>query len=626
MLANLRKISNNFVFKTVIFLIIFSFIAWGIGDIIRNSSNDNVITINNKYFVTSLDFQRAKANYINHLQNMWGTNLTSEQLQSFNINNFVINYLIDSKLFEAFKNELKLEVSDDIVINQIRLDQNFFDENQQFNKGFFKKMLESNHLSETQLEDIIKNEKAKEFIINTLTTGMLYPQPLKEILAKYLGEKRDISIAIISKQNVKLNPPKLKDLEDLYKEKLELFTIPEFRKISYIEISPEIVQSNVKISDGEIKEEYKNYIAENYSLEKRDIYNLVIKDKEKAEEVFTLLKAGHDFTKAAEKYSNRSPDKILMKGVTKSDLPAEFQNEAFNLNKGDFSKIIATNSGYHIIKVEDIHKVSHPKYEVIREDLYKNLVKKKAEELIYEYIKDIEDLIASNSKNIKDLAKEFNLSIKTLEPITYEGYNHEGAKVQLPDLANIQNIIFSKNLKELELIEDTSSSRYFIISVEDIQEKKSKDFAAARSDVLELWTENEVKNQIIQLSNQLKQKIKDNNSNLPEAASSLGLNVENRAIYRNYSYNDEFARKLPEEFLKEILSLGKQGLSNIYPLEDTYIISQVNNVSFEKTNAKLNEEGATKILQTQYQNDYIENLIRYLRNKYSIKINKNLIR
>jgi peptidyl-prolyl cis-trans isomerase D len=625
MLSNFRRISTNPIFRVIISLIILSFIIWGVGDLIKGGSNDYIISVDNKYLVSNLDFQRAKKNYMENFKNNFGINLTDEQFKKFHLEEEIVNQLIDLKLLEALKDDLKLEVSDNIVISQIHENQSFFDENQKFNKDFFSKLLESNSLTETQLGNFVKNEKAKEFITNSIATDNLYPLAIKDVLSQYLNEKRTVSFAYISPENIKLNTPDIKDLENLYKEKQELFVIPEFRQLSYIEISADSIYPNVKISDGEIKEEYKNYIAENYTLEKRDIYNLIIKDKEKADEALKLLKAGNDFVKVVEKYSTRSLEKVLMKNITKSDLPAELQNETFELNKNDYSKIIATNYGYHLIKVIEIHQVSHPKYEIIKENLYKNLMKRKSEELIYDYIKDIEDSIASGSKDIKDLAKELNLTVTTIEPITYDGSNTKLEKVSLPKIPNLLTVLFSKKVKDLELIEDPLSSRYYIVSIDKIVEKRYKDFAEAKNEVTKLWTENELEVQSKKLAALIIHNIKQNNTSLVEEGGKLGLTtLTNKIVYRDLPKNEGFILDLPQDLLNNILSIKKREVSNAYKINDRYILGEVNTITFEKSFNHANEEKVNKSLHSQYNYNYIEDLLHYLRNNHTIKVNKNL--
>jgi len=108
--------------------------------------------------------------------------------------------------------------------------------------------------------------------------------------------------------------------------------------------------------------------------------------REKAESILAQAKAGEDFSKLAETYSD---DPTKQRGgdlgfFEKGDLLPEFEKEIFPLSPGAM-KVVKTSLGYHIVKIEDkrgekIH-ASHIllKTEPSKED--SNLVKQKADSL-----------------------------------------------------------------------------------------------------------------------------------------------------------------------------------------------------------------------------------------------------
>lgn len=68
---------------------------------------------------------------------------------------------------------------------------------------------------------------------------------------------------------------------------------------------------------------------------------------QKANEALERAKAGEDFERLAEEYSD---DLTLTYSFGKSEMDAVFENAAFNLGNGEISDIIETEYGYHIIK------------------------------------------------------------------------------------------------------------------------------------------------------------------------------------------------------------------------------------------------------------------------------------
>lgn len=112
------------------------------------------------------------------------------------------------------------------------------------------------------------------------------------------------------------------------------------------------------------------------------------KYKKTAEEVQKRAASGEDFAALAKKYSDDK--KTGEKGgdlgyFTKDAKDALFTREVFKLKKGDVSKLIATNNGYEIVKINDI------KSEIKELDKCKEEIKKKI--LDEKYIKHVEQLV-----------------------------------------------------------------------------------------------------------------------------------------------------------------------------------------------------------------------------------------
>ncbi len=97
---------------------------------------------------------------------------------------------------------------------------------------------------------------------------------------------------------------------------------------------------------------------------------------EKIKEIKDRIDAGEDFGELALKYSD-DPGSARNKGdlgsFTRGRMVREFDETVFNLKKDEVSKIIRTQFGYHIIKLNDIKQI--PPYEEERENL-KDIYKK----------------------------------------------------------------------------------------------------------------------------------------------------------------------------------------------------------------------------------------------------------
>jgi parvulin-like peptidyl-prolyl isomerase len=100
------------------------------------------------------------------------------------------------------------------------------------------------------------------------------------------------------------------------------------------------------------------------------------KAKARADEAFSKLKAGIDFSQVAWNYAdNMSRVKGGDMGfIHRGRLPAEVEEVAFSLKKGELSDIIENDTGYHIMQVEDRKESKQLSYNEVRKKLESSLV------------------------------------------------------------------------------------------------------------------------------------------------------------------------------------------------------------------------------------------------------------
>jgi parvulin-like peptidyl-prolyl isomerase len=100
------------------------------------------------------------------------------------------------------------------------------------------------------------------------------------------------------------------------------------------------------------------------------------KAKAKADEAFSRLKAGIDFSQVAWNYAdNMSRVKGGDMGfIHRGRLPKDVEEVAFSLKKGELSDVIENDTGYHIMRVEDRKESRQLSFDEIRSKLERSLV------------------------------------------------------------------------------------------------------------------------------------------------------------------------------------------------------------------------------------------------------------
>jgi peptidyl-prolyl cis-trans isomerase D len=125
------------------------------------------------------------------------------------------------------------------------------------------------------------------------------------------------------------------DLQAYYDQHREEFRVPEQVKVSHILIKTPLPEPG--------KQEDAKAVAD---------------ARTKAENVLKEVKAGGDFAKLAEKYSDDSGSAKAggeLGWIGRGRTVPEFEKAAFSLGKGQTSDLVKSSYGFHIIRLEDKH-------------------------------------------------------------------------------------------------------------------------------------------------------------------------------------------------------------------------------------------------------------------------------
>src|SRR5215207_1970710 len=112
------------------------------------------------------------------------------------------------------------------------------------------------------------------------------------------------------------------------------------------------VTEDTKVTDKEIAAYYNKNKAQYGTPEQRDIRHILVPTKKQADNLYDQIKAGGDFAALAKKFS-KDPASASQGGkltIARGQTVAPFDQTAFLLSKGQTSRPVKTQYGYHIIE------------------------------------------------------------------------------------------------------------------------------------------------------------------------------------------------------------------------------------------------------------------------------------
>lgn len=595
-------------------LLVISFITWGIGDMFK--SNASIVAKIGRESISINEFQHALKQETHNLQQMFGDALTIEQMRSFGLVDMVLNKLISNKLLEAESKNLKLFVSNKVILDLIKKDSNFH-KNNKFNEEKFNQLLTANNITPDQYLEMLK----KEFSTKILAGNFIKPYPIldqiKENVYYYNNEKRIVDLIKITVDSINKPDHFTEDeLQNFYEKHKNNYQLPEYRKISYIHLNPNSFEQKITITEEELHKLYNDTINNYLIQETRDFYNFVFPNEQEAK-IFQNKLKNQNFEDSLNDYKNTYPNKTPKNINVETNLIAtEIKETIRDLNIGEISGLIKTSFGYCIIKLDNINQQKYkPLYEV-KEELTLNLKQQKLDNYIIALIRSIDDDLAGGT-SIQELSDKLNIAMKTTGFFDFEGSNeHKQRLDNLPTQDDFITKIFDydENM-EAEIIE-TKDHNYFVVKIEEIKPSTLMSFNQAKAIVREGLTDHYTSTKMQELAVKIFEKLNNDNI-IDNIISNNKVNMQHNVILTRFNQDNH----LPQELVNNIFNLNINQFTPPYKnTNGEYILAIVKNItrpnSINHEDLKIVSEELSRTIQDEISEQYFN----YLQKKYSIKI------
>lgn len=152
------------------------------------------------------------------------------------------------------------------------------------------------------------------------------------------------------------------------------------------------VTDKVKITDAEIVKYYNENKEQYGQPEQRDVRHILVKDKAKADDLYTQLKAGANFAELAKKNSI-DPGSKAQGGkltISKGQTVAPFDETAFMLQTNNISRPLKTQYGYHIIQpISAVKPAKTTPLKDVKEAIRQQLLQTKKNDAMTKWVEDL---------------------------------------------------------------------------------------------------------------------------------------------------------------------------------------------------------------------------------------------
>jgi peptidyl-prolyl cis-trans isomerase D len=475
-------------------LLIASFALWGIGDPLSTIGANDVAEIGDEK-VNTVDFARAFESEFETTRQQFGESLTKELAIQIGLGERTLTQLVSRRAYDAEAKNLGIRITDDELRAYIFAIGGFQGVDGKFDKDLFKFIAERQGYSVSEFEELLRRDLVRGQLVNALVNNIKAPTIATATVNKYMTELRTAEILTIPASTITgFDDPTNEELVEYYTENPATYMAPEYRDISYIEVSPNDFTDEVSVAEEDIIGLYESRIDEYTKEEERSFIQMLLDEKEQADTAYRELEAGKSFEEVILEKTGSPADENLFEAQARSTFIDTYGEDAaeqvFSFALNGYTAPIETAFGWYIFKVSDIMQGSVTNFEDVKEDIAKEFKLDKALTRLYEVTNRIDEEIAAGA-TVVEIADNLRLTLKQVKNITENGITPDGSVGEnLPLIVDFLTNAFQGSIgDDPELIEDLAN-KFYVFHVDNIIESKLRDYDEVKDTVLTNWLQN----------------------------------------------------------------------------------------------------------------------------------------
>jgi len=399
MLKFFRKHARGWFMLVFMAIIIFVFVLYFGTD--RGSRAANALAIIDGVQISEAEYYNEYSKMTDMARARYGGALTADMLKQMDLKKVAYDNLINRQIIIAKANDLKLQVSDDELM-QIIMAMPALQTNGKFDNYKYKQLLRYNKLTAEDFEAGQKVNLAAGKIEAIIREGIKVSD--QEVLDLYALQNQKINLAFIQISGADITTqanPSTSDLETYLKKNSNTFRVPEQVKIKYLYFATEMF-SSAEISPSDIrdyynrrKDAYKGKDGKPMGLD--EAKPLIIKELKQGrgmQNAFTEAKKAHDTIYQEDNFDAYATKNNLRVQVV-DFFPLNKPPQAFasikdlaeqlaGLQKNDISKVLTGDNGYYVIHMDDKKAAYTPKLKDIENDVRQSYLKNEQDKIAAE--------------------------------------------------------------------------------------------------------------------------------------------------------------------------------------------------------------------------------------------------
>lgn len=453
----------------------------------------------------------------------------------------------------------------------------------QFDAGAYRNFLSQIQKTALDFESDLERESLKEQLSALLQDVSL--ASMSESRALYGLDQTSYDVAYLPFKTgdfvAKVPDPADEELQKIYEERAAELEAPAQASYEYVVFSPDDFLSAVEVSPDDVEFYYSEH-QNLYTLPEQGHFRHIrftypekaspeemAKVKEKADESLLRVKGGEPFDALARQYSDDFASSVNggdLGWLAKGQMSKEFDQAAFKLNPGQNSDLVATDSGFHIIRMEEFKDKALKPLDEVRAEIESQIRKQEAPGYMGVKAQELYDSWLKSAKNLPEFGAEHSLKVEKTNGMLASGSD------PLLELGGLSDKVLQIADQKQQLVE--LKEKYALVQVSEFKPAETPPFPALRSRLIEDYKKIEAAKLAQQAAYDFAKAFKDDSAiSLGEYSKSKGLSIQTASAVKRGSRNSGFVASSEAQQL--IFTTSEANQKSLEPLSfngDYYLL------------------------------------------------------
>ncbi|WP_459696715.1 SurA N-terminal domain-containing protein [Acidisoma sp. C75] len=582
MLAVFRRSLNTWPVRILFIVLVGAFGVWGIGNVLPNLlGNDGSAA---KVGGVAISPQQVDGAYRQQLQSvgqqLGGADKVTAPMRMM-IAEQAAATLISQAAIDQMARRMGLAAPDRDVQHEVFGMDIFKGAGGGFDKSRFDQLLQANGMSEVEFLHLMQAQIIRNQLLNSVRGAVVAPPVMVKTAYAFQNQTRIAALVTLPFAAAPVPPPpSAATLQRWYKNHPTEFSSPEYRRITLVILSPDVLARDVQVPQADVQAAYQRMVAEAPpATETRSLEVVLSGSAASASAIAKSWQGGADWAAVQKAAAAAGATALDLPKVTADQVPnAALGAAAFKAPADAVQGPVAAGPGrFAVFKVTAIDKTaSVQSFAAAAPALRQQIARERALALVDSRVNQLQDALAGRTPLEKLPA---DLGLAALQgSIDQNGMTEQGTPAPIPGTPALRQAVvdqaFKQRIHQPAALINGPDNSYFALTVDGITPAATKPYDQVKDQVLASWTAAEQRREQNLAATHLLQGLKGGRT-LQALAGAAGLAVSTTPPLTRQGQAPD---GVPPNLIAPLFSLG-QGEATMVETPDGFVVAQLSAIT-----------------------------------------------